>query len=59
MAEELEDDLNSPEWQDFAAKLLKARVETPKTSIASPSFIERMTDPAADPGGDQPRGKKD
>lgn len=59
------EDLNSVEWQAFAAKLIKERLETPKTSIASPSFIARMTSSAAEPetatssdaDGDEPHGK--
>lgn len=63
----MDEDLNSPEWQEFAEKLIKERLETPKTSIASPSFIARMTSSIADPDitisndtdGGGPHGKKD
>ncbi|MGQ3214497.1 MAG: hypothetical protein ACT6U0_14165 [Shinella sp.] len=59
MADEMDEDLNSPEWQDFAARLLKEHRETPKTSIASPSFLARMTSSATEPDGAEPTGEKD
>jgi len=49
MTDGMDEDLNGPEWQEFAEKLLKKRVETPKTSIASPSFIARVTSSGGEP----------